>query len=77
MNLCLRLCPGVTFVQFHYHLHPKDDGRLYFQFVHTLGGGSQVQVQVGGGPGLGRGVPSPGLGRGGPRSRSRGGTQSQ
>ena len=78
---------------YYYRPHPKDDGRLYFQSVHTWGG-SQVQVQVGGSQvqvggsqvqvggsqvqvQVG-GVPGPGPGGGGPRSRSRlGGTQSQ
>ena len=60
-----------------YCLHPKDDGRLYFQSVHTLERGSQVQV---GGylvshPG---GVPSVRSGgMGVPGVRSRGGTRSQ
>ena len=47
-----------------YRPHPKDDGRLYFHFVHTCrGGGTPSQVWVGGYPisGLGRGwgVPHP------------------
>ena len=54
-----------------YRPHPKDDGRLYFHFVHTCrgGGGSSTlyQVLVGGYPisGLGGGYPIPGLGLGG------------
>ena len=50
-----------------YHPHPKDDGRLYFQSVHTCGGGvPQFPIS-----GLGRGYPIPGPGRGVPHPRSR------
>ena len=54
--------------------HPKDGGRLYFQSVHTYGGGGTTsQVWVGGYPisGLSRGYPISGLGREVPHPRSR------
>ena len=46
----------------YYHPHPKDDGRLYFQSVHTLGG-YPIQPWTGGGPNpaLDRGGPNPAL----------------
>ena len=47
----------------YYRPHPKDDGRLYFQSVHTLGGGTPYQVRGG--------YPISGLGGGVPHLRSR------
>ena len=44
----------------NYRPHPKDDGRLYFQSVHTCGGGGYPIS----GPGRGR-YPIPGPGGGG------------
>ena len=34
---------------YHYRPHPKDDGRLYFQSVHTCGGGTRSSLGRGGG----------------------------
>ena len=44
--------------------HPKDGGRLYFQSVHTCGGGGDTPSQVWVG-----GYPISGLGRGGTPSQ--------
>ena len=56
MNIVTSESVGYNF----YRPHPKDDGRLYFQSVHTCGGGggtpSQVWVGVYPISGLGRGV---------------------
>ena len=52
----------------YYHPHPKDDGRLYFQSVHTLGGGVPNPALDGG-----RGGPNPALDRGGPNPALDGG----
>ena len=47
---CQSLCT------YYYRPHPKDDGRLYFQSVHTCGGVPHLRSRWGG-------YPIPGLGR--------------
>ena len=62
------------FIFFYYRPHPKDDGRLYFQSVHTFGGGPQVQVEWGSQVQVGG---SQSQIQGGSQSQIQGGSQSQ
>ena len=67
-NLSCELTVTLECIRYIYRLHPKDDGRLYFQSVQVQVGGSQVQVGGIPGQGPGRGVPGPGGGVPGLRS---------